>query len=99
MEREAKIKMRKILTYGALIIELFIALALGVFSCINGANMLVITLSGFLLVASFLATVFLIISAQGFTKSAANLLFAIVHLFLNRLFIGLVFGWESCPMV
>jgi len=91
---------KKILTYVLLIIETVSAVLIGVYSCIEGPTNVIKYLSGLLLLYSIIGISNLFRNNSKNSKlNIIDLIVSIIVIVINRESIGLVFGWEQCPMI
>ncbi len=91
--------MRTPILYSILIGELILSLIMASVFCIKGSGTVLEVAAVLLLIIPIAVTVILIKKAN----SAFSVIFAtilgITHLFLNRYTLGVIFGWEICPMI
>lgn len=92
--------MKKTTIYIALIIEVIIAISIGVIGCADGQTKLLKNISTVLLIISFLLIILIFVKNDTSSKRILlDLLFSLVVVYINHAMLGLIFGWNECPLV
>lgn len=92
--------MNRKIAYIIILVETVLAIGIGIVGCADGQTKLLKTISIFLLFISFLGIVNLFVSNEpNSKKNLKDLVFSVVIVLINHSMLGLVLGWNECPMV
>jgi len=91
---------KKVVSYILLAIETVSSVIVGVISCIEGPTIIIKTISVLLLISSFIGIGYLFRCNAKISKlNIFDLIVALIVIVINREALGMVFGWELCPMI
>ena len=92
--------MNKKRAYITLVFETLSAIAIGIIGCVDGQTRILEVISVFLLIISFSGILYLFSkNERNSKKNIADLIFSVIIGLINHSMLGLVFGWNECPMI
>ena len=92
--------MTKKIAYIIIIVETLLAIVIGLIGCVDGQTLLLKIVSLILLIISFSGILYLFAkNKQKSKRNIVDLIFAIIVVFVNHSMLGLVLGWNECPLM
>jgi len=92
--------MKRKIVLSTLLIETLFAIMAGITSCTNEPSQILKIISFLLLFISFAGVLFLFSQKNNNSKRyIMDLVLAVINISINHFMLGMVFGWNECPMI